>query len=227
MAIEHAVVPARFLPDPDAGRGLALCRADRARLRAAPRAAAPARGAAQPRAGEASRRAAGERRPSTSSGAPSSRAASRSSSPRPIIAATPTISSPSSRSASASDEPIRQRARDDADAARGGGGAAKRWRGCSRRTRRLCRALGERLRATPPRFVVTCARGSSDSAATYAKYLIEIRLGVVVASVGPSISSIYGAPAEDARRAVPRRSRSRAAAPICSRWPRPPAPTAR
>jgi len=56
-----------------------------------------------------------------------------------------------------------------------------------------CRDLGARLRATPPAFVVTCARGSSDSAAAYAKYLIEIALGTVVASVGPSISSIYGA----------------------------------
>ncbi len=56
-----------------------------------------------------------------------------------------------------------------------------------------CRALGERLRKTPPRFVVTCARGSSDSAATFAKYLIEIALGIVVASVGPSVSSVYGA----------------------------------
>ena len=55
-----------------------------------------------------------------------------------------------------------------------------------------CRALGERLRARPPPFAVTCARGSSDSAATYAKYLFEIRLGTVVASVGPSIASIYG-----------------------------------
>ena len=54
-----------------------------------------------------------------------------------------------------------------------------------------CRGLANRLRARPPAFVVTCARGSSDSAATYAKYLCEIRLGVVVASVGPSISSIY------------------------------------
>jgi glucosamine--fructose-6-phosphate aminotransferase (isomerizing) len=56
-----------------------------------------------------------------------------------------------------------------------------------------CRELVERLRAKPPRFAVTCARGSSDSAATYAKYLLEIRLGLVVASVGPSISSIYNA----------------------------------
>ena len=56
-----------------------------------------------------------------------------------------------------------------------------------------CRDLGARLRDHPPGFVVTCARGSSDSAATYAKYLIEIALRTVVASVGPSISSIYGA----------------------------------
>ena len=28
--------------------------------------------------------------------------------------------------------------------------------------------LGERLRRRPPRFVVTCARGSSDHAATFA-----------------------------------------------------------
>lgn len=55
------------------------------------------------------------------------------------------------------------------------------------------RALGARLRAKPPRFVVTCARGSSDSAATFASYLIEIALNTVVASVGPSISSVYGA----------------------------------
>ncbi len=54
-----------------------------------------------------------------------------------------------------------------------------------------CRALAKRLRASPPRFAVTCARGSSDSAAAFAKYLLEIRLGLVVASVGPSITSIY------------------------------------
>ena len=56
-----------------------------------------------------------------------------------------------------------------------------------------CRALAERLQANPPRFVVTCARGSSDSVATYAKYLIEIRARLVVASIGPSVSSVYDA----------------------------------
>jgi glucosamine--fructose-6-phosphate aminotransferase (isomerizing) len=53
-------------------------------------------------------------------------------------------------------------------------------------------ALGERLRARPPRVVVTCARGSSDHAATYAKYLIETRARVITASAAPSVSSVYG-----------------------------------
>jgi len=54
--------------------------------------------------------------------------------------------------------------------------------------------LGARLRRDPPRFVVTCARGSSDHAASYGKYLIETALGRAVASVGPSIASIYRGP---------------------------------
>lgn len=52
----------------------------------------------------------------------------------------------------------------------------------------------ERLRAFAPRAVVTCARGSSDHAATYAKYLIETQLGVLTASAAPSISSVYRRP---------------------------------
>jgi len=51
--------------------------------------------------------------------------------------------------------------------------------------------LGARLRALKPRVVVTCARGSSDHAATFAKYLIETRLGVVTASAAPSVASLY------------------------------------
>lgn len=57
----------------------------------------------------------------------------------------------------------------------------------------LCRDLGERLRASPPPFAVTCARGSSDNAATFAKYLLEIHSGLVTASVGPSVTSVYEA----------------------------------
>ena len=51
--------------------------------------------------------------------------------------------------------------------------------------------LAERLRHTPPRAVVTCARGSSDHAATFARYLIETRLGVLTSSAAPSVSSVY------------------------------------
>jgi glucosamine--fructose-6-phosphate aminotransferase (isomerizing) len=51
--------------------------------------------------------------------------------------------------------------------------------------------LGERLRRSPPPFVVTIARGSSDHAASYGKYVIETTVGRLVASVGPSIAAMY------------------------------------
>ena len=51
--------------------------------------------------------------------------------------------------------------------------------------------LAERLRRAPPRAVVTCARGSSDHAATFARYLIETRLGILTSSAAPSVSSVY------------------------------------
>ena len=57
----------------------------------------------------------------------------------------------------------------------------------------LLSELGRRLRATPPRAVVTCARGSSDHAATYARYLIEAHTRVLTSSAAPSVSSIYDA----------------------------------
>jgi glucosamine--fructose-6-phosphate aminotransferase (isomerizing) len=45
-----------------------------------------------------------------------------------------------------------------------------------------------------PGFVITVARGSSDHAATYLKYAVELAAGIPVASVGPSIASIYRRP---------------------------------
>lgn len=51
--------------------------------------------------------------------------------------------------------------------------------------------LADALRAKPPRFIVTCARGSSDHAATYGKYLFETALGLVTASASPSVGSVY------------------------------------
>jgi glucosamine--fructose-6-phosphate aminotransferase (isomerizing) len=54
--------------------------------------------------------------------------------------------------------------------------------------------LGERLRKMDPPLVVTCARGSSDHAATFAKYLIEGRARTPVSSFAPSTSSLYATP---------------------------------
>jgi len=55
-------------------------------------------------------------------------------------------------------------------------------------------SLAARLRARAPHFIVTCARGSSDHAATFAKYLFETQLGLSVASASPSVTSVYAAP---------------------------------
>ncbi len=50
------------------------------------------------------------------------------------------------------------------------------------------------LRRADPGLFVTVARGSSDHAATYLKYAVELLAGVPVASVGPSVASIYRRP---------------------------------
>ncbi len=55
----------------------------------------------------------------------------------------------------------------------------------------IAERLGEHLRTLSPRAVVTCARGSSDHVATFAKYLIETRTGVLTASAALSVSSVY------------------------------------
>jgi glutamine---fructose-6-phosphate transaminase (isomerizing) len=50
------------------------------------------------------------------------------------------------------------------------------------------------LRARKPAFVATVARGSSDHAALYLKHLVELKLALACASLGPSIASLYHAP---------------------------------
>src|SRR5436190_8384884 len=62
--------------------------------------------------------------------------------------------------------------------------------------------LGRRLRKMDPPLAITCARGSSDHAATFAKYLIEIRGRTPVASFAPSTSSLYATPWRHLRRAL-------------------------
>lgn len=52
-------------------------------------------------------------------------------------------------------------------------------------------ALIEQIAQRPPRVLVTCARGSSAHAATFAKHLIERYLGIPVAAAAPNIASVY------------------------------------
>ena len=51
----------------------------------------------------------------------------------------------------------------------------------------------EAARALGPRFLLSVARGSSDHVCTYLKYASELILGRPLASVGPSVRSVYGA----------------------------------
>lgn len=53
------------------------------------------------------------------------------------------------------------------------------------------RAAGA-MRHLAPNYLVTVARGSSDHVATYLKYVSELLTGTPIASLGPSIASIYG-----------------------------------
>jgi glucosamine--fructose-6-phosphate aminotransferase (isomerizing) len=54
-------------------------------------------------------------------------------------------------------------------------------------------ALAGAVRAAAPPFAVTVARGSSDHASAFARYLFETRLGLVTASAAPSVITVYGA----------------------------------
>jgi glucosamine--fructose-6-phosphate aminotransferase (isomerizing) len=51
--------------------------------------------------------------------------------------------------------------------------------------------LAAELKSRRTRAIVTLARGSSDHAATYARYLIETRLGILTSSAAPSVASLY------------------------------------
>lgn len=65
---------------------------------------------------------------------------------------------------------------------------------------RLIAESGDALRGTAraardldPPFLLSVARGSSDHACTYLKYAAELQLGLPMASLGPSVRSVYGA----------------------------------
>lgn len=52
------------------------------------------------------------------------------------------------------------------------------------------RALGDRLRRWNPAVVIIAARGSSDNAAVYGKYVLEARLGVPITLAAPSVITL-------------------------------------
>jgi glucosamine--fructose-6-phosphate aminotransferase (isomerizing) len=53
--------------------------------------------------------------------------------------------------------------------------------------------LKKALAARRPRFIVIAARGTSDNAATFGRYLLEISTGIPVSLAAPSIFTLYGA----------------------------------
>jgi glucosamine--fructose-6-phosphate aminotransferase (isomerizing) len=76
--------------------------------------------------------------------------------------------------------------------------AAAEWREAPEAVARQDEALAEplhrlvdHLRRRPPSVVVTCARGSSAHAATFAKHLVERHIGIPVAAAAPVIASTY------------------------------------
>lgn len=55
----------------------------------------------------------------------------------------------------------------------------------------LMPSILEKVHAFAPTFIVTVGRGSSDHAASFAKYVFETQLGLVTSSAAPSIETIY------------------------------------
>lgn len=53
--------------------------------------------------------------------------------------------------------------------------------------------VAARIRQRRPRFALLAARGSSDHAAQYAKYLVEVLLQIPVGLASPSTTTLYGA----------------------------------
>ena len=67
------------------------------------------------------------------------------------------------------------------------------WRRLLDEGREPIRAAADQIAAAAPRFVLFVARGTSDHAALYAKYLVEIKHGLPAGLVSPSTMTVYGA----------------------------------
>lgn len=61
------------------------------------------------------------------------------------------------------------------------------------RTLPEARSIAATIREAAPRFVLFAARGTSDHAALYAKYLVEVQLGLPAGLASPSTMTAYGA----------------------------------
>ncbi|MFD2207144.1 SIS domain-containing protein [Kiloniella antarctica] len=61
-----------------------------------------------------------------------------------------------------------------------------------RANREVLEDLSQKIRGRRFRFIATCARGSSDHACAFAKYILEIGVGLPVVSFAPSVSTLYG-----------------------------------
>ncbi len=67
------------------------------------------------------------------------------------------------------------------------------WRRLLGEGREPIRAASTQIGAAAPRFVLFVARGTSDHAALYAKYLVEITHGLPAGLVSPSTMTVYSA----------------------------------
>ncbi len=55
----------------------------------------------------------------------------------------------------------------------------------------LIQEIVRKIKDFNPEYVMTVGRGTSDHAGVFAKYLIEVELGIPVCSAAPSVSSVY------------------------------------
>ena len=53
--------------------------------------------------------------------------------------------------------------------------------------------LRRRIEKKRPRMILLAARGTSDNAATFGRYLLEITTGIPVSLAAPSVFTLYGA----------------------------------
>ena len=57
---------------------------------------------------------------------------------------------------------------------------------------RRAETLRKHFKQHPPRFIMLAARGTSDNAAQFGRYLLEITTGIPVSLAAPSVSTLYG-----------------------------------